>query len=131
MAGNIKKSVVDASFILAYLFPQERTSIIERIMLEYKEGERELFSPQLLPFEVINSIKYSKNKKRFREGEAERIVKAFLKLNIFYEEIDFEETFDLAIKNNLTVYDAAYLSLSLKKGFPLLSLDKHLTNIYK
>lgn len=131
MAGNIKSCVIDASFILSYLFPAEKTAIVEKIFIKCKNGEMRFFSPKLLPFEVLNSIKYAVIKKRFSQNEAEKIVKSFFDLDIEYEEIDFTETFKLAVKNNLTVYDSAYLNLSFKKKIPLLTFDKDLIKFTK
>lgn len=131
MAGNIKKSVIDASFILAYLFPEERTLAVEKIMIECRDGQRQLFSPKLLAFETVNAVKYRLVKKGISEEKAEKLVELFLSFDIEYEETDFTETFKLAVKNNLTVYDAAYLSLSLKKKISLLTFDKDLSKFTK
>ena len=53
---SIKTVAVDASFILAYLLPDEKTPD-EKLFAQHNDGEIQFISTYLLPFEVLNSLK--------------------------------------------------------------------------
>lgn len=124
MAGNIKSCVVDASFVLSYLFPSEKTAFVDKVLNDCLDGKIRLVSIELLPLEVLNGIRGAIIKKRLETDSAIKLVEAFFQIDITYEESDFSQAFTLAVKKNLTVYDASYLSLSLAKHLPLLTMDK-------
>jgi len=42
-----------------------------------------------------------------------------------------EATFELAIKKQLSAYDAAYLEIALRKQLPIASLDKQINRVAK
>ncbi|MDZ4209542.1 MAG: type II toxin-antitoxin system VapC family toxin [Candidatus Curtissbacteria bacterium] len=127
-AENIKPVVVDASFILAFLLPDE-TLFTEAIFDQLEKGEIQFFSIKLLPFEVLNSIKVAIKRKRLNINLANRLVKKFFALKIELLSVNYQESFSLAIKENLTVYDAGYLWLAKNKRVKLQTLDKYLKKI--
>lgn len=129
MEENIRTYIIDASFVLAYLFPSEKTKKVDEIFEKCRDGEITLLSIQLLPFEVLNSIKWSIVTKRHTPKEAEKMVKGFFSLDISYEEIDFQEVYKLALEENLTIYDASYLKLAINANCKLLTFDKQLKNL--
>lgn len=125
---NIKSVVVDASFILAFLLPDEKLPT-EKFFDSVKKGETEIFSVQLLSFEVVNSIKMAIKRKRLPERIAEKLIKKFFAIKIEIEPINFQEVFCMAVRHDLTVYDAAYLWLAENKKVKLQTLDKQLKKI--
>lgn len=127
-AENIKSVVVDASFILAFLLPDEKLSA-EALFDQLEKSEVKFFSVKLLPFEVLNSIKIAIKRKRLKTNLANRLVRKFFALKIELLSINYKESFSLAIKENLTVYDAAYLWLAKNKKVKLQTLDKQLKKI--
>lgn len=124
-AENIKSVVVDASFILAFLLPDEKLSA-EALFDQLEKSEAKFFSVKLLPFEVLNSIKIAIKRKRLKINLANRLVRKFFALKIELLPVNFKESFSLAIKKNLTIYDAAYLWLAKNKKVKLQTLDKQL-----
>lgn len=128
MAARIKGEtfVVDASFVLAYLLPDERAKKVDVVFERYAKGEIKLISSQLLLFEVLNGLRSAVLQKRLEQKRALILAKAFLDLEIKVEEENFEAVFKLALKRKVTVYDAGYLWLALKKKVKLLSLDRSL-----
>ncbi|KKS80662.1 MAG: PilT protein domain protein [Candidatus Beckwithbacteria bacterium GW2011_GWA2_43_10] len=127
-AENTKSIVVDASFILAFLLPDE-TFPAEALFDELEKEEIQFFSIPLLPFEVLNSIKIAIRRKRLKVNLANRLVKKFFELKIELLPINYHESFLLAVKNDLTVYDAGYLWLAKNKKVKLQTLDKQLGKI--
>jgi len=125
---NIKSVVVDASFILAYLLPDEQFPADE-ILKQFKSGKLKFISVKLLPFEVLNSLKSALKSKRINHRQAKILINRFFKLGINLIKVDFAAVFGLAVKHSLTVYDAGYLWLAKNKKVKLQTLDKQLKKI--
>lgn len=127
MAGNTpKQRVVDASFVLAYLLPDERAQAVDRAFGDYQGGAVDFISCTLLPFEVLNGLRSAVVQKRLEETRARRLSNAFLSLGIELVPVDYHQVVRLALKLNITVYDAGYVWLARHKRIPLLTLDASL-----
>lgn len=130
MDENTKLVVVDSSFVLARILPDEKPmSIVFETFRKFNSGELMFVAPTLLKYEVTNSLKSSVLQKRVDQKTAQKILTKFLKLKVKYEEVDFSKTFEISIKHNISAYDAAYVYLSKLHQVPLLSLDQKLTQI--
>ncbi|MBU2052084.1 type II toxin-antitoxin system VapC family toxin [Patescibacteria group bacterium] len=125
---SINCIVVDASFILAYLLPDEIFPA-DKIIKQFKAGELEFISTFLLPFEVLNSLKSAYRQKRVSRIQTRILLKRFFDLEIVLLPVEFEAVFKLAEKKNLTLYDAGYLWLAKNKRVKLQTLDKYLKKI--
>lgn len=125
---NIKIFVIDASFMLAFLLPDERIEQVEEVFKQYSQGKVNLIASKILPFEVINSLKYA-IPKRINPQSAKLLIEDFLKYKIEFEEIDFQDVLDLSLNKNLSIYDASYLHLAQANNLLLLTLDKKLKNL--
>lgn len=128
-AANTKVFVVDASFILSYLLPDERIMNTDLIFKKFQSGQITFLSTKLLPFEVLNSLKQAVIRKRISNPKATQLMKVFLDYHIFVEGVDFNETFQLALNTDLTVYDASYLYLAKENSLELLTLDDRLKKL--
>lgn len=132
MAENTKKSyVIDASFVLSFLFPDEQVTHVEQVFEKYESGEIALFASPLLPFEVFNGLQSGIYTKRVEPQVVEQLGEKFLRLHIRLEEVTFLEVSKLAILHHLTFYDASYVYLANQKRLPLLTLDKRLKKLAK
>jgi predicted nucleic acid-binding protein len=129
--NNTPKTIVlDASAVLAYILPDERTpKHIIKVFKYWKNQKTNPFSPPLLKSEVGNTLKSSVKRKRLTPKTAQKIYNNFLKLPITYITPNLPKTLILAIKHNLSFYDALYLSLSLEKSTSLVTLDKKLAKL--
>ncbi len=126
---NIKIYTIDASFMLAFLLPDEQSEQVKVIFDQYLQGRVNFIAPLILPFEVTNSLKNA-IPKRIAQRNAIIIIKDFLKLRIELIETDLEKVFDLSLTNGLSVYDASYLYLAQNNNVPLLTLDKKLKSLF-
>lgn len=124
-----KKYVVDASFLLAHLIPDEKREDVEEIFDKYVEGEIVFVSSPLLEFEVTNAIWMARKRKRIESLLAKKLVKLFKEYDIEIVQADLKKTINISIKHNLTVYDAGYVVVSRTLGCELLTLDKKLSKI--
>ena len=129
MAGNIdlpKKIVIDASAALAFLFPDERNKKIDFLFQSFIEGKVEILVPEIFYFEVFNGVKSAILRKRVDKKIAKKLLVNFLKFQIKKQEVDYLQTFDLALRKNISFYDASYLALSKANKIPFMTLDKRL-----
>lgn len=109
--------VVDASFILAFLLPDERVEQVDEIFDLYEVGRINFVSTQLLPFEVLNSLRNSILRKRITKRQAIDLAAEFFKIKIILEDVDFRQAFSLSVAQGLSFYDASYVYLARAKKF--------------
>lgn len=124
-----KKVVVDASFILSLFFPEENNKEkTKEILHSYQKNEINFCAPNLLPYEVINGLKSAVKRKIINQSQAKRMVSNFFKLKINYLSPDFRKAFSLSLKFDLSVYDAAYLTLARQHKLTLFTFDQKLNS---
>lgn len=127
MAAKIKKIyVVDASFVLAFLLPDERAQKVDSFFDDYANGKIQLVSLPLLHYEVLNGLRSAVLSKRLFPKRALDLAQAYFELKIRLENVNFLSVLKNAFRFNLSVYDASYLVLSSQKHFGLLSMDEKL-----
>lgn len=129
MAGNIDTFVVDASFILASLLPDEKSPESDEVVRRYLKREIQIVSSPIFNLEILNSLKAAKLSKRISSQGCLDFARQFLKLKIICEDIDVFQTFLLALETDLTLYDASYVWLARSKNVPLLSLDRRMVKL--
>lgn len=129
MAENSKYFIVDSSFILSYLLPDEHIDNVEKIFTQYETGEIDFLGIRILTFEVFNGLCNALRSKRISKKLVKDLGERFLKLNIKPQDVDYLSVSDLAIDKNLTFYDACYLYVSNKRRLQLLTLDEALQKL--
>ena len=120
--------VLDASMTIAWLFDDERTDAAHEIMMRVVANGA--LVPSLWRLEVANMLRNAVRRGRCDDDFAER---SLTRLGQFKIRIDDETdlhawgaTRELSQEQGLTVYDAAYLELALRKALPLASCDREL-----
>jgi len=87
-------------------------------------------APSLWWFEVRNTLIQNERRSRISTAETAAFLAALVRLPITIEFGTEEEALlRLARAHRLTVYDAAYLELAKRKGFPLATLDSDLIRV--
>jgi predicted nucleic acid-binding protein len=118
--------VADASVTLAWCFADESTHFTKHLLDRLFAGEP-VAVPACWPTEVLNGLLRAKRRGRVTESE----IQFFLaNLRLIDVRIDrwsgwpFLDTIQsLAEHHSLTAYDAAYLELAIRSGWPLATLD--------
>ena len=123
--------VVDTSFVLAYLLPDEKVRNVEEIFSKFEENKINLMSPHLLVYETMNGLRSAVLQKRQTEKTAELLLDSFLNMGIHFEKVDEKEVLRLALKKGITTYDASYVWLAKSQNIGLLTLDEKLENVLK
>jgi predicted nucleic acid-binding protein len=120
--------VVDASIAISWLFEDEQTATsgvaFDRVVSE------DAFVPSLWRLEVANSLWSATRRGRCDETYVSQSLARLLRLNILTdaetEKHAWGRTRNLASHHQLSVYDAAYLELALRRSASLATLDKAL-----
>ena len=95
-------------------------------MLAQLERADGLTAPGIFPFELANA---ARTKIRQRPAEAAALrdnLADALERRIVIRRVDFLAVVELALRTELTAYDASYLWLARTLGVPLVTLDKKL-----
>lgn len=113
--------VVDASAVAAILFDEPEAHAVEE-----RVRDSRLVAPSLLPYELA-SVCSKKSRLRPVERDGLRSALArFNRLGVHLRSVSAPSLGALALETDLSVYDAAYLWLSLELGAPLVTLDGQL-----
>ena len=125
----MKEFVLDCSATLPWVFASEATPATDALLDVLSDGGK-AWVPALWHLEVGNVLLGARRKNRIDQAGIEKF---FAVLRVYDIEVDGEtmsvawsKTLGLADSFELTVYDAAYLELALRKGLPLASLDASL-----
>jgi predicted nucleic acid-binding protein len=129
-ARNPKRNafVLDGSVAVAWCFPDEQAPYPQAV-LDSLAAARALV-PSLWPLEVGNSLLVGERRRRSTQADTTHWLGFLNSLPISIDDETpsraWQETLSLARAQNLSVYDAAYLELALRRDLPLASLDERL-----
>ena len=130
MAGNIDTIIIDTSALMSFLMPDEKHSKeIQNIFDELAVYNVEVIAPQLLLYEVGNTLKTGILRKRINKKQANFIAERFLELGIDFYEVEVQKVLNISVKYDLSFYDASYVYLARKMKADLLSFDGNLMEL--
>lgn len=115
--------VVDASVSAAWFLPDEATEQTEAML--HATATHEVWVPALWLLEVGNLLLSAQRRKRITADKRRELAAAAaaLRIKVDREPVAITALDDIAAGRGLTVYDAAYLELALRRGLPLATLD--------
>jgi predicted nucleic acid-binding protein len=118
--------IVDSSVGVAWAVPSQAGDATDRLLEQVAAGNP-LVVPSLWPWEVANALLVLWRRKRILEGERDRALGALARLSLVVDDegcrLAFGRVSELAVKHGLSVYDAVYLELALRRKLPLASRD--------
>jgi|SRR3989344_3668406 len=123
-----KTLIIDASVAVKWFLNEENSDIAINLKNSFLKGELILIAPDLIILEILNALRYNRQKK----DELIRANKDVLELNLNLIKINNEllmKTIENSIKYNITVYDALYVTLAQVHGTFLITVDKGLYKI--
>ncbi len=130
---RIRKAVVDASVIAAFLLREKEGGCLDPLLDEVARAQAVLHVPSHFHHEILNVLTMASRKNRIslqtrrqREGELDVIP---LVVDAPPDARIRRSISALADQHELTVYDAAYLELALRVGAELWTLDHHLSDL--
>ena len=119
--------ILDASVIAKWFLEEEGTEKSLRIRDKYFKGEIDIVVPDLLIYEVLNVLRY----RDFNEEEIDKAMNSLFSMDIFFVDPSkrgMSSTTKIALEEDLTIYDATYVSLSDQFETKLITADKELHN---
>ncbi|MCZ7639094.1 MAG: type II toxin-antitoxin system VapC family toxin [Verrucomicrobia bacterium] len=126
--------VADASVGVAWAAYSQASEATDQLLEKVAAGTP-LVVPTLWPFEVANSLLVLLRRKRILAEERDRALDALGRLPLVVDDegcrLAFAKMSELAVEHGLSVYDAAYLELALRRKLPLASRDDALCKAAK
>ncbi len=117
--------VVDASVAGAWLLPDEEPAEALAALDRLKKDDA--FVPAVLWFEIRNLLLMNERRGRLTAVQTAAALNIFGELPLRTDnQPDSDTTLQLARDHRLTVYDATYLELALRRSLPLLTFDREL-----
>jgi predicted nucleic acid-binding protein len=113
---------------MSWCFEDQQTNFSEAVLTAIEQGAAPI-SPPIWMYEVINVLAAARKKKLIDQATA---LTFWNKVSKLVEVVEIQgkstahEILNVSERYHLTAYDAAYLELALREGFPLATLDKDL-----
>jgi predicted nucleic acid-binding protein len=121
----MRKLVIDSSIAVAWCFPDEEDPYPQSVLEAL--ASQSAIVPELWHLEVANALLVGERRKRSTQANTVTWLGFLASLPTEVDEETklraFGETANLARAHGLSVYDAAYLELALRRGLPLATLD--------
>jgi predicted nucleic acid-binding protein len=123
----VKESfIVDCSVALAWVFGSQATDHTRELLIKQKGGAT-LVVPSLWYYEVANGLVVGLRRKLLTADNHAEALAFFNSLRITRDDEGVEKAFSisstLSQRYGLTVYDASYLELALRRKIPLATRD--------
>jgi len=119
--------VIDASVTLAWCFPDEQTPMSLNVLDRLKTGEQALV-PAFWSVEVLNTLLLGERKGRIAPEQTRAFFDTLRVLNPILDYASLEQVTGpvqiICRDHRLTPYDALYVELALRSGYPLATLDQ-------
>jgi predicted nucleic acid-binding protein len=120
--------VLDGSVTLVWAFEDETDAYAEAVADSFASAQAVV--PALWPLEVANGLLVGERRKRITEAKVAPFLALLKILPIAVDDETalraWQETLHLARAHQLSVYDAAYLEVAVRRGLPLATLDDDL-----
>ena len=120
--------VIDASVSISWLFADEQTPVCMNLLQQVSRTGAVV--PSLWPLEIANALQNGIKRKRmdaaYRDFTIQRLLRLPIEIDPNTSDYAWAATLHLADVRQITVYDATYLELSLRRGLPLATRDDQL-----
>lgn len=116
--------VVDASVVVKWYVPERDHERARALRDDYLDGTHDLCAPPLLPFEVVNALRYSGH------YDGERLVEASTTLPEYGIELvpygGIGPVAEVSTELDVPVYDASYIALAHERAATVYTADERL-----
>lgn len=120
--------VLDSSVTLSWCFEDERTDATDALLRQITMSGA--VAPGLWPLEVLNGLAMGERRGRLDATQRQKLTGFLRDLPVSVDDETalqaWSATAALAVRFQLTVYDAAYLELAQRLSLPLATLDRAL-----
>ena len=122
----MEKVVADASVIVKWFVDEIYSDNAKELRDMYINGSIEITAPELMPYEVLNALKYTG---MFTEEELTMAARSLSLYGFRLYSLSgklAEKTVEVAVQNDVTVYDASYVALAEELNSKLYTADEKL-----
>lgn len=127
----MKDFVVDNSVVLSWIFKDEHSRKSQEILNQL--ADRKAFVPSLWPYELANALWTAERNGRIKEADSAAFILYLRDLPICIEETAYgnitKDTLSVSRERDITVYDASYIELAIRKRLAMATFDRKLINI--
>jgi len=119
-------AVADASVVAKWFLEEADSEPARRLRDDFLEGIVRLRAPSILPFEVLNALRFHPRFPRRSLPLAARGLDraGIVTVPLFGEFLD--RAVNVSTRDDLTIYDASYIALAELEQCPLYSVDEEL-----
>jgi predicted nucleic acid-binding protein len=118
--------VLDSSITLAWVYSDETTEAVRQVFNQLSQNGA--WVPGLWRLEVANVLEMGVRRKghdaKFRDATLADLARLPIQVDPETDKQAWSATLPLAERHHLTLYDAAYLELALRRNLPLATLDE-------
>jgi predicted nucleic acid-binding protein len=118
--------VADASVAVSWSLSSQSSALTDQLLDDVVAGGV-VAVPSLWPYEVANSLVFLLRRRRIQKDDYAAARSLLSRISVSIDEegprLAGNRVADLALEYGLTVYDAAYLELAVRKQLPLASRD--------
>ena len=120
--------ILDSSVIAKWFFPEESGQLALKIKDDFTTNVTSISAPLLLYWEINNLLKTATKRSRITAKSAVSVYEAFLKLNfiVYSSEELMTKTLKIAIRFDISSYDASYVALAEYLQKPFFTADQKL-----
>lgn len=127
IAASRRNYVIDASVILKWFFQADENDLDKALQLreDFKERNIDLYTPELLIYEIANVLRY---KKILNDDIIHKAISSIYDMDILLP-VNLgvmTSAVTIARQYHITVYDSSYLSFAQSLGCHLITADKKL-----
>ncbi|MCW3991219.1 MAG: type II toxin-antitoxin system VapC family toxin [Candidatus Bathyarchaeota archaeon] len=125
MAGE-EIVVADASVVVKWFVEEEHSGDALRLRDDYADRVVDIASPDLMPYEVLNALRYNPD---FGESQLVETARALEKFSLWMLPLEgdlAERCVENSLRYGISVYDSAYLSLGVVRDIPVYTADQRL-----
>ncbi|MFO8018587.1 MAG: type II toxin-antitoxin system VapC family toxin [Promethearchaeia archaeon] len=110
------KLIVDANILVKWFIQEKNSNIALMIRDKFLDGKVELIIPHFLFYQVLNALKYSGLFTREEINNAGVSLENYRFTSKRIQGEIRESMVKIAIRHNISIYDAAYIALSINWG---------------
>jgi predicted nucleic acid-binding protein len=120
--------IVDASVLLSAYFPDEDTHRpAQALLTDYAADSVDLISPSFARYEIINACHVAFRRGRLSLSRASEIAEEISDVvPVADDEPSSKELMSLSQDYGISIYDALYLAMAIKRGVALVTADRKL-----
>lgn len=120
--------VIDNSVVMSWCFQDESSVYADAVLNKLTEWKAVV--PSIWPLEIVNVLLVAERRKRLEPADSARFLTLVsqLPIDVADDRVErrMQELLALGRSHHLTSYDSAYLSLAMRQGIPIATLDNNL-----